>query len=58
MGSTWVLSAPDGPHVGPMNLAIKDGEGIVYEISCTIIPYPIRTSLIPASRLQSPVYHV
>ena len=25
MGPTWVLSAPDGPHVGPMNLAIKDG---------------------------------
>ena len=24
MGSTWVLSAPDGPHVGPMNLAIVD----------------------------------
>ena len=24
MGSTWVLSAPDGPHVGPMNLAIRD----------------------------------
>ena len=24
MGPTWVLSAPDGPHVGPMNLAIKD----------------------------------
>ena len=23
MGSTWVLSAPDGPHVGSMNLAIK-----------------------------------
>ena len=22
MGSTWVLSAPDGPHVDPMNLAI------------------------------------
>ena len=22
MGPTWVLSAPDGPHVGPMNLAI------------------------------------
>ena len=20
MGPTWVLSAPDGPHVGPMNL--------------------------------------
>ena len=23
MGSTCVLSAPDGPHVGPMNLAIR-----------------------------------
>ena len=22
-GPTWVLSAPDGPHVGPMNLVIK-----------------------------------
>ena len=25
MGPTWVLSTPDGPHVGPMNLAIRDG---------------------------------
>ena len=25
MGPTWVLSAPDGPHVGPMNLAIRVG---------------------------------
>ena len=24
MGPTWVLSSPGGPHVGPMNLAIKD----------------------------------
>ena len=24
MGPTWVLSDPDGPHVGPMNLAIRD----------------------------------
>ena len=23
MGPTWVLSAPDGPHVGPMNLAMN-----------------------------------
>ena len=23
MGPTWVLSAPDGPHIGPMNFAIK-----------------------------------
>ena len=24
MRPTWVLSAPDGPHVGPMNLATRD----------------------------------
>ena len=25
MGPTWVLSSPGGPHVGPMNFAIRDG---------------------------------
>ena len=24
MEPTWVLSAPGGPHIGPMNLAIRD----------------------------------
>ena len=24
MGPTWALSAPDGPHVAPMNLDIWD----------------------------------
>ena len=24
MGPTWVLSAPAGPHVGPINFAIRD----------------------------------
>ena len=24
LGPTWVLLAPDGPHVGPMNFAIWD----------------------------------
>ena len=24
MGTTWVLSAPDKPHVDPMNIAIRD----------------------------------
>ena len=28
MGPTWNLSAPDGPHVGPMNLAIRVIMGI------------------------------
>ena len=27
MVPTWVLSAPDGPHVGPMNLTIKEWAG-------------------------------
>ena len=26
MGLTWVLSAPDGPHIGPKKLAIRDEE--------------------------------
>ena len=37
-GPTWVLSAPDGPHVGPMNLtirvaAVKATEAIVLTMS-------------------------
>ena len=24
MGPIWVMSAPNGPHVGPMNLAIRE----------------------------------
>ena len=30
MGPTWVLSAPDGSYVGPMNFAIWD----VYVFDC------------------------
>ena len=33
MGPTWVLSAPDGPHVGPMNLAIRDCNAIFIFLS-------------------------
>ena len=31
MGPTWVLSTPGGPHVGPMNLAIRV---IMYTAQC------------------------
>ena len=34
MGTTWVLSTPDGPHVGPMNLAIR----VVLPVSTFHIP--------------------
>ena len=26
MGPNWILSAPDGPHVGPINLVIGEPE--------------------------------
>ena len=29
MGPTWVLSTPCGPHVGPINLAIRAIKGAV-----------------------------
>ena len=34
MGPTWVLSAPAGPHVGPMNLAIRDVRSPILYPSC------------------------
>ena len=39
MGPTWVLSAPDGPHVGPRNLAFRDGydEGHEWPVDNIII---------------------
>ena len=30
IGPTWVLSAPDGPYVGPMNLVTREGIGKTY----------------------------
>ena len=51
MGPTWVLSAPNGPHVGPMNLAIRDavynadtphkiyGFGPLDEITCPFLNF-------------------
>ena len=32
MGPTWFLSVPDGPHDGPMNLAIRE-EKLFYDIT-------------------------
>ena len=37
VGAPWVLSAPDGPHVGPMNLAIRVSFGVPWtKISITV----------------------
>ena len=37
MGLTWVLSAPDGPHVGPMNLAIR----VIMRKTNSRVPVPL-----------------
>ena len=38
MGPTWVLSVPDGPHVGPMNVAISVSiVNTLKKIDCVII---------------------
>ena len=34
MGPIWVLSSPDGPHVGPMNLAIRDVVLVIIHSEC------------------------
>ena len=36
MGPTWVLSAPDGPHVDPMNFAIRVSTLTVFDIHCIL----------------------
>ena len=43
MGPTWVLLAPDGPHVGPMNLAIRGGESRGNRMFFDA-PHPLRNS--------------
>ena len=37
MGPTWVLSAPDGPHVGPMDLAIRDTGHCIWQNNHVVI---------------------
>ena len=34
MGPTWILSAPDGPHVGPINRAIGGHFHLFYIVCC------------------------
>ena len=37
MGPTWVLSAPDGPHVGPMNPALRGTKRVIKIINLAAI---------------------
>ena len=40
MGTTWVLSAPDGPHVSPMSLAIRVDTSEIWVIVRAISSVP------------------
>ena len=37
MGPTWVLSAPDGPHVDPMNLDIRGVMQLLLHVLASVI---------------------
>ena len=50
MGLTWVLSAPGGPHVGPMNLAIRVVITLSFVFSCSS---PTQTKIMKSSILMS-----
>ena len=45
MGPTWVLSAPEGPHVGPMNLSIRAkfiNDDYVWNSASILLMYQIK----------------
>ena len=49
MGPTWVLSAPDEPHVGPMNIAIMEDIDMVFVVhmyDCFISRAPYMMSVL------------
>ena len=54
MGPTWVLSAPDGPHVGPMNLAIR---GATETIVTALANGASRSQLNSHGNTVKPVYN-
>ena len=49
MGPTWVLSAPGGPHVGPMNFAIRVACYFSMNGTCRWIPIILSSSVISVS---------
>ena len=54
MGPTWVLSAPDGPHVGPINLVIR----VTTFVGKMFQFHVIVTRLYPAWWFFSPHYEI
>ena len=63
MGPTWALSVPDGPHVGPMNLAVRDvvsSRSVVGVLCVSPIVYSLHGSTLSTSIIDGdtckPVY--
>ena len=50
MGPTWVLSAPDGPHVGPTNFAIR----VCYVSAYTSVQFLIQGTSTLGATMFSP----
>ena len=57
MGHTWVQSVPDGPHVGPMNLANRDIIGYS-RTQVIVISYDHIMVLSHINRLGVDVLHI
>ena len=56
MRPTWGLSAPDGPHVGPMNLAIRDS--LYQPIQAGQCMYAaVKWVIIDSGNVLSPLWH-
>ena len=60
MGPTWVLSVPDGPHVGPVNLAILEAimrphqtdrflKNLIWHLRCLYLRIVLRSYKWPVS---------
>ena len=54
MGPLWVLSAPDGPCVGPMNLAIREA---MVEINCISLDDSTCKNCVSLVRYWNPCHH-
>ena len=53
MGPTWVLSAPDGPHVDPMNLAIRGVPLVQHKLS-SLLEDNVRRGCLHLNQARNP----
>ena len=57
MGPTWVLSAPDGPHDGPTNLAIREADLVVCGVKLhSILQCDAEHNILPLLTCKCSIY--